>query len=257
MSPWRPPDSRRLRANVAGTLRARRLIVPAAIAIALAIAGSPSPVRGATYKWVDEKGVVQYTDKIPNEALTKGSTVLDKQARPVKKIDPPLTPEQIRAREADEENRRLTAKVSEEVARRDRALISSYTTESEIDLARSRSLGTIDGQIESSLAYTQQLAKRREELEKQKAKLAGKPMPAALEREFEGNDSETEKTAALLEQKRRERAGVVARYDADKSRWRELRSIADANAAAAAAAPRTHPGVTTNGGAAASAAPRK
>ena len=233
------------------------MMVPAAVAIAIAIAGSPSPARGATYKWVDDKGVVHYTDKIPNEALTKGSTMLDKQARPVKRIDPPPTAEQIRAREAEEENRRLIAKVSEEVARRDRALISSYTTESEIDLARSRSLGTIDGQIESSLAYAQQLARRREELDKQKTKLAGKPMPAALEREFEGNESETEKTAALLEQKRRERAGVVARYDADKSRWRELRAIADASAAAAATAPRTHPGVTLTGGAGASATPRK
>ena len=55
----------------------------------------------------------------------------------------------------------------------------------------------------------------------------------ALEREFEGNETELEKTAALIEQKRRERAAVVARYDADKARWRELQSIADANAAAA------------------------
>lgn len=229
-----------------------------ALGVALALAGPLSPALAAvTYKWVDEKGVVHYTDKIPPEAVNKGSTVLDKQARPVKKIDPAATPEQIRAREAEEENRRLGAKALEEVARRDRALISSYTTESEIDLARSRSLGTIDAQIDSSLAYTQALTNRREDLEKQKSKLAGKPMPPALEREFEGNDSEMAKTAALIEQKRSERAGVVARYDADKARWRELKSIADANAAAAAVAPRTYPGATGTNGGGANAAPKK
>jgi hypothetical protein len=234
------------------------LIPPLAVVLALALVGSLSPARAATYKWIDDKGVVHYTDKIPQEALNKGSTVLDKQARPLKKIDPAATPEQARTREAEEENRKLSAKATEATARRDRALISSYTTEGEIDLARSRALGTVDAQIESSLAYTEQLTKRREELEKQKAKLAGKQMPVALEREFEGNDSEMERTAALIEQKRSERAGVVARYDADKARWRELKVISDTNAAAAAGAPRTHPGVTTtNGGSGANTAPRK
>jgi Domain of unknown function (DUF4124) len=247
------------RATLAVERDPRNFLIPALmVALALAIAGSLTPAAAATYKWVDEKGVVHYTDKIPSEAVNKGSTVLDKQARPVKKIDPAATPEQVRAREAEEENRKLTAKANEEIARRDRALVASYTTEGEIDLARSRALGTIDAQIESSVAYTQQLTKRREDLEKQKSKLAGKPMPAALEREFEGNDSELEKTTALLEQKRRERAGVVARYDNDKARWRELRSISDANAAAAASAPRSHPGVAaSNGGAGASTAPKK
>lgn len=220
----------------------RGILVPA-LGVALALAFAATRDAGAaTYKWVDEKGVVHYTDKIPSEAVNKGSTMLDKQARPVKKIEPAATPEQIRAREIEEENRRLLAKANEEIARRDRALLSSYTTEGEIDLARSRALGTIDAQIDSSVAYTQSLTKRREDLEKQKAKYTTSVIPVALERELEGNDSELEKTAALIDQKRRERAAVVLRYDADRTRWRELRSIADANAGVV---PRgAHPGAT-------------
>ena len=229
------------------------VIAALAVALVLAVAGTRH-ARAATYKWVDEKGVVHYTDKIPSEAVNKGSTMLDKQARPVKKIEPAATAEQLRAREVEEENRRLLAKANEEIARRDRALLSSYTTEGEIDLARSRALGTIDAQIDSSIAYTQSLTKRREDLEKQKAKYTNSVIPVALERELEGNDSELEKTAALIDQKRRERAAVVARYDADRGRWRELRSIADANAGVI---PRgAHPGATvqnTNG----SALPKK
>ena len=244
------------RCNASGTRRRtaeaardwRAVAIPALV-VALAVAFAAARDAGAaTYKWVDEKGVVHYTDKIPSEAVNKGSTMLDKQARPVKKIEPAATPEQIRAREVEEENRRLLAKANEEIARRDRALLSSYTTESEIDLARSRALGTIDAQIDSSMAYTQSLTKRREDLEKQKAKYTTSAIPVALERELEGNDSELEKTAALIDQKRRERAAVVVRYDADKSRWRELRSIAEANAGVV---PRgTHPGAavqTTSG----------
>jgi len=250
---WNPAGERR--ATTASARDAREVIGPALAAVfLLALLSLIGSARAATYKWVDEKGVVHYTDKIPVDAVNKGSTVLDKQARPVKKIDPAATPEQIRAREAEEEMRRLTSKANEEIARRDRALVSSYTTENEIELARSRALGTIDAQLESSGAYSQQLTKRRAELDQQKAKLAGKPMPVALEREFEGTESELDKTAALIEQKRRERAAVVARYDADKARWRELKSIADSNAAAAAAsAPRPHPAAVGQNGSSAAA----
>ena len=187
--------------------------------------------RATTYKWVDEKGVVHYTDKIPPEAVNKGSTVLDKQARPLKKIDPALTPEQQRARDAEEEQRRQQAKINEETARRDRALMSSFTSEAEIDLARARALGTIDAQLEAAQNFFATLRKRKDEIDKKKLALGDKPVSVAIEREAEATDTELAKQKRLIEQKQAERTAIVARYDADKARWRELRAIADANAA--------------------------
>jgi hypothetical protein len=215
----------------------------AALAAALvAAARAVAPARAATYKWVDEKGVVHYTDKLPTEGVNKGGTMLDKQARPVKKIDPAPTPEQLRARQAEEEQRKAASKQNEETARRDRALVSSYTTEDEIELARTRALGTIDAQLDSSNAYMKHLVKRKDELGKRRAALGTQPLPAALEREIEGTESELAKTAAFIDQKRKQRQAVVVRYDADRLRWRELTAIADADAAAAAAAtPRSAP----------------
>ena len=118
---------------------------------------------------------------------TRARTELDKQGVPVKRTDPALTPEQRRAREAEEEQKRAAAKEQEEVARRDRALVSSYTSETEIDLARSRALATIDAQIESARGYVAQLDKRKVELDKRREALGDKPVPHALERELAGN----------------------------------------------------------------------
>ena len=240
-TPERPTVSRLHAASPRGladerafALRLAAVLVAAALLLAIPLA------QAATYKYVDENGKVHYTDKLPTEG-TKGGSVLDKQARPIKKIESPPSAADIRAREAEEEQKRLTARANEEIARRDRALISSYTTEGELDLARSRSLATIDSQLESATGYVQQLGKRRDELAKRKAALDGKPMPAAMERELEGTDSELEKTLALIEQKRKERQGVVARYDNDRARWRELKAISDANAAAAAASASAKP----------------
>ena len=73
-------------------------------------------VHATTYKWVDDQGVVHYTDKMPPEAINKGSVELNKQGVPIKKNDPALTPEQRRAREAEEERARQAAKARDEIA---------------------------------------------------------------------------------------------------------------------------------------------
>jgi len=112
------------------------------------------PARAALYKWTDEKGVVHYTDTLPPEAVDKARVELNKQGVEVKKTDKALTPEQRRAMEQDVQKQKELARQQEEVARRDRALLSTYTSEAEIDLARKRSLQTIDNVVQSTLAYT-------------------------------------------------------------------------------------------------------
>lgn len=200
------------------------LVLGAALA-ALALA---TPARGATYKWVDDKGVVHYTDQIPPEALNKGSVVLDKNGIPIRKNEPALTPEQRRARADEEARQQQVAKERELVDRKDRALLSTYTTENEIELARTRALSTIDAQVQSSTAYSATLGKRRDEIEKRKSELGSNPMPPALEREWQNISAELAKQDDLLATKRREIVAVNARYDADKKRWRELRAATEA-----------------------------
>ena len=184
--------------------------------------------QAATYKWVDDKGVVHYTDKIPPEAMNKGNVELDKNAVPIRKTDPPLTIEQRRARMEEEARLQQLAKERELVDRRDRALLATYTMESEIDLARKRALTTIDAQVQSSLSYSATLGKRRAELDKRVAELAGKPVPPVLERELANIDAELAKQNALVAAKQKEIVVVNARYDADKKRWKNLRATTEA-----------------------------
>ena len=200
----------------------------------LAFAGSillASMANATTYKWVDDQGVVHYADKIPPEAINKGNVELNKEGVPIRKNDPALTTEQRRARAAEEERARQQAKMREETQRKDRALLQTYTTESEIDLARKRALGTIDGQVQSALAYTETLNKRKQEITTKVAAFGDKPLPPALERERVSNNDELDKQAELIATKRREVAAVNARYDADKQRWQELQAVAASEAA--------------------------
>ena len=225
----------------------RNATVAALIALvaAAAILASPGAARAALYKWVDEKGVVHYTDTLPPEATDKARTELNKQGVEVKKTDKALTPEQRRAIEQESQKQKQLARQQEEIARRDRALLSSYTSEAEIDLARKRSLQTIDNVVQSTLAYSEQLTKRKAELEAKREEMKGKPIVAVFDRELESIDSELVRQAELIAQKKRETDMVVAKYDSDKQRWRELVAARATENAKASATPDTappHPG---------------
>jgi len=195
----------------------------AALAAALALCGAGS-AAAATYKWVDDQGVVHYSDKVPPEAVSNGATVLDKQGRPTKKIEPAPTPEQVKAKAAAEEQQRALAKSLEDQARKDRALMQSYTTEEEIDVARNRALSTIDTQVKAAQAYSADLTRQQQNLKKKKASYGDKPVPIEVERELNTVDVELSRLTA-----------VNAKYDTDKKRWEEIKFDQQRSAAAAAA----------------------
>lgn len=210
------------------TMFGRLLLATLLVALALC-AGA------ATYKWVDEKGVIHYTDKLPPEAVEKGNVQLDKNGVPVKRTDAAPTAEQKRAKADEDAREKQLARDRELVDRRDRALLSTYTMESEIDLARRRALSTIDQQIQSSTAYTVQLNRRRDELDaKKSAAKAGQPPPLVLESEIATINTELARQADLVAAKQKEVVLVNVRYDADLKRWRELRAATEAQVNATA-----------------------
>jgi hypothetical protein len=212
-----------------------RLIAIGTAGLLAALSGAPC-LAATLYKWVDEKGVVHYTDKMPADAVDKSSVELNKQGIPIKRVDAAPTPEQRRAKQLDEERQKQAAREREVVDRRDRALMESYISADEIDLARSRAVGTLEAQLRSAQVFSMSLGKRRQELEAKRQSYGDKAVPPAMERELEGIGVELAKQDALIAERKREIAVANARYDADKQRWQELRAIALARQGAAAAA---------------------
>ena len=245
--------SRRPEGRAARDLVALGALVVAA-ALLWAVAGA---ARAATYKWVDDKGEVHYSDKMPPDAVGKANVELNKQGIAVKKTDAAPTPEQLRAKAQEEERQRVLAKQNEEMARRDRALVASYTSEAEIDLARKRAVQTIDNVIQSSQAFIEQLNKRKAEAEAKRNDAKTTSIGAALDRELEGIDAELARQDELIGQKKREMTAVAARYDADKQRWRELvaaKAVANGGSPAAVSGTVVAPTKSTTAGTGSSAA---
>jgi DNA repair exonuclease SbcCD ATPase subunit len=179
---------------------------------------------GGMYKWVDDQGVVHYTDRIPPESVSKGATVLDKQGRSVKTIDPAPTAEQRKAIETEAERQRDVAKANAEQARRDRALTQSFSSEAEIDVARARAISTMEGQLTTIGAYIADMSRRKQDLEQRKAGYASKPVPAQVDTELNSVTEELARQNALQAQKKEALAAIGKKYDADKKRWQETKA---------------------------------
>src|SRR5215471_509725 len=125
---------------------------------------APAPQQqGATsklYRWTDDKGVVHYGDTVPPEYAKQDRSVLNSQGVNVGFEQGELTPEQ-RAEKA-----RLAAEAEqvkhqrEEAARRDKTLLETYISVSDIEDLRNRRLELLEGQIKVTELYLANLRKR-------------------------------------------------------------------------------------------------
>jgi Domain of unknown function (DUF4124) len=210
----------------------------------LALGALPAVAAGM-YKWTDDQGIVHYSDQMPADVVNRGGVVFDKQGRQIKKIDPALTPAQAKIKEAEDERQRLIAKAQEDKSRRDIALTHSYSSEEEIDFARSRALLAVESQLKSAETYVADLIKRQQELKKDKLAYGAKPVPATLDNELSGLDEELARQDKVLAQRRAEIAAINAKYESDKQRWREIR--ADQQKPPGAAASNTPPAPPSKG----------
>lgn len=187
----------------------------------LLLALAALPVHAKLYKWVDENGKVHYTDTLPPAAANQGSAELNRSGNVVRKSESAEERQKRLAAEAQAAERK---KQADEQARRDRALLSTYTSEKEIDLARDRALEQRGLIIKSAQARLKQLEPGTRELE-QKIRAAstnGKPVPEHLRRQYDAKQAEIAEAQRTIKTNEEAMAAIRERYEAEKQRFREL-----------------------------------
>lgn len=192
--------------------------------IALIIGSTFSlPAAAKMYKWVDDKGTTHYGETIPPEYANKDRTVLNKDGR-VLKTQEVLTPEERRAKEQMDSQKRKDEEAASEEKRRDRTLLNTYSNIKEIDLARSRNLQQVEARINSSNTLIKRADDNLLSLQKESDGLAkaNRPIPASLQEDLKESQARLAKLKQELAKYMEEKAGVEARYDADKVRFKEL-----------------------------------
>lgn len=188
----------------------------------------------ALFKCVDEKGVTHYGDTMPPQCAKKAITEMSKQGSVLKQYEAPLTPEQLKAQDEERERRKEGEKKITEQRLKDHALIATYGSEREFDMARDKDLAVLDARKKSLVSRNvdidKQLEKNQNEMEfyksgKSKGAKAGKSPEAPPQLVMDYNRSKNERANLDHELAKVDvdRVGVVARYDGEKVRWKKLK----------------------------------
>lgn len=172
------------------------------------------PTWANTYRWVDERGRVHYSDRPPLQAVEPD--VLDRQGRVLRRAQPPAA-----ATPADA-GRRDTLR-----ERQDRALLSTYVDEAEIDIARERALAQEWAKQDSLKALLSQANARLARINAEWASLekAGRLVPEPLRQSRGETQREIARLNDMLARSAATMAQIEARYEAYKLRFRELKGL--------------------------------
>ena len=165
-------------------------------------------------KWVDDKGVTHYGDSIPSQYADRDNSEINSQGITIRKNH--IKPKEQTVLEI----------ANQDQTRRDRALLASYTTEQEIDLARDRNL-------EMDVIAIDGLKQRRETVSKKLAdnqKLADgfntrkKPIPQFLSDNLQDNQAELARIDLQMKSHQDNMDTVRQRFDNDKQRFINLKA---------------------------------
>ena len=160
-------------------------------------------------------------DPAPQQCINRAKTVFSKGGVS-KDVEAPLTVEQRAAREAEEARKKEAERQAAEQARKDRALLDSYTSEREIDAACDRAIADIEKNAEQAKNRLEAAQAKQKKFDQEKEFYLKKPMPAHLKKQIEGNEAEIAAQQQALTEKDANIAAIRERYEADKQRFQKL-----------------------------------
>jgi hypothetical protein len=183
-----------------------------------------------SYRCVTKGGRKYYGSTVPPQCTGELVEALSAQGTVLFRIDPPLTPEQRAAKAAEEKQaaqaeaaKRDAAREAEVQARRDRALLQTYSDEKDIERVRQRALAgnrEASAQVEKRIA---QLRARQEQLAKEGAQHKdGSRASDKVQQDMKAVAYDLSLQEQLLESRRRDAAEINQRYDEEKRKYREL-----------------------------------
>jgi hypothetical protein len=183
------------------------------------------PSSAAIYKWVDETGKVQYSDKPPANQAKQGVTELSRQGMKIKQSEGVLTADQQAAKDAELAKQKEEQRAVEEARRRDRALVDSFSNTAEIDRIRDQAIAQLTAGVQADEVRRDAVSKRVDEdnVKIDKINKAKKPIPEFVASQLSDHKAELAKIVADLQQKQQEIENVKAKAEADKKRLVQLR----------------------------------
>ncbi len=188
-------------------------------------------VHADTFRWVDEKGTVHYSDQVPPEQAKTRHSKLSARGFEVETVEAPKTPEQVEREQLLKQLRTQQEKVLNEQRDQDQALMRTYRSTEEILTALKVKLDSLESNIRMTQASidrdTQSLATH----EKRAGESVSKGQPvsqathdsiAALRKRMTAYQNQIQRTE-------NEKLATSDRFGRDMKRFLAIKAMQDRN----------------------------
>lgn len=179
-----------------------------------------------TYRCTSADGKRYYGSTIPMQCVGHPVEQLNAQGLVIRRIDPEGEQKEREAKAAAAAKAKEEEAATREENRRNRALLATYTSERDIDDARSRALQDNHSAIQQVETKIDALKKRRagydKELEFYQDKKGTSKPPAKLLEDIDSVEGDIKVQQGLLAAKKKDVDSINAKYDLDKKRYIQL-----------------------------------
>lgn len=186
---------------------------------------SNSSQKGVAFKWVDEQGVVHYGDHIPPQYATEDRTILNSQGVEVGHLDAQKSAE-AQAAEARQHAEQMKQK------QHDAFLVSTYTSEKDIEALRDVRLDQLKGQRVAAEQYLESLRVRLSTLQSRaltyrpySERADARRMPDDLAENLVRTVNELREYTSALTTNTQAETNLRAQFQADLERYRQLHTV--------------------------------
>jgi hypothetical protein len=207
----------------------------ACLVLAASVAGDAQAANTGrvTYKCVNAKGEIYYSDHYVPEQCTGGGSQINDQGLTVKKIERQMTPEEREAAEQKKREEEEQARLDEQQRKSDNVLLQSFLSEEDLTRAHEKEIRLVDTDIKAHQLVLKSQERNLTDMLAQAAdaERTGQAVPAKVANNIGVLRGQLEAQRALIASKENRRAELRAIYQVQLKRFRELKraGVAPAN----------------------------
>jgi hypothetical protein len=199
--------------------------------LALLVIALHAPFAAAVYKCVDDKGHTLFGDTPPPGCGNVPIYEVTPSGNVIRRIDPTPTAQQIEIRREERERLRKEQAIAAEQKRKDMALLNTYDSADEFDVARDRNIEPVNGRIVAAQERLKELDVRERQIDDQMKSYAAAAKdgeetraPGWIVANLEQVRSEKKTLDSAIVHYRKEIEDLRVRYETDKKRWLALKA---------------------------------
>ena len=201
--------------------------LPTLVLLMLSLPALAAEKESKIFKCQDAQGRTHYGSTAASECARSKVIEMSDQGTARREIAAPPTEAELKDREARRGDEERQKQDSDDRARKDKILLSTYPSVEELEQFRTRKLTEMENAIQASETTLQSLRRSLERLEGEVAEeqKAGKPN-AKTSKALEQARKQVERHDEQIAKRRKDLENMRKQYDADVARYRELRKVA-------------------------------